>query len=266
MKKDPLGPEQGAGTRSTRGGVFAAVATPQRRLADRRFYVGMTLVLFAIVIAGFAPGIVKPDTRLAPLTWMVGLHGLIFTAWLVLFVVQTVLITSRKAGLHRRLGMAGGFLAVLMVVTGYTTAVAMARRGFDLSGDLNAAADPMMPLVFQLGDLVTFGVLVGLGVAYRRRAAIHKRMMFLATVGGLMSAPLAHAIGHIPLLRDKGAVILLPLVLLWLSHAVYDRISFGRIHPVSLWGAVAIFAWSNLRAALIGPSAGWHQFAAWLVD
>jgi hypothetical protein len=97
-------------TRSTRGEVFAVVATPQRRRADRRFYVGMTLVLFAIVIAGLAPGIVKPDTRIAPLTSMVGLHGLIFTAWLVLFVVQTVLITSRKAGLHRRLGMEGGLL------------------------------------------------------------------------------------------------------------------------------------------------------------
>lgn len=245
--------------------VFSAAATPQRRRADGKFYVGMTIVLFAIVIAGFGPGMLNTSTRLAPLTLMVGLHGLVFTAWLVLFVVQTALITSRKVGVHRRLGYAGALLAVLMVVTGYFTAISMARRGFDLSGDLNAADDPMMPLVFMLGDLVTFAVLVGLGVAYRQRPAVHKRMLFLATVGGLMSAPLAHVIGHVPALRDKPAIILVPLVLLWASHAVYDRLSFGRIHPVSLWGAVVLFVGSNLRATVIGPSAAWHQFGAWLV-
>lgn len=244
--------------------AFTAAATQQRRRADSRFYVGMTIVLFAIVIAGFGPGIVNTSTRLAPLTLMVGLHGLVFTAWLVLFMVQTALITSRKVGVHRRLGYAGALLAVLMIVTGYSTAISMARRGFDLSGDLNAAADPMMQLVFMLGDLVAFAVLVGLGVAYRQRPDIHKRMMFLAMVGGLMSAPLAHVIGHVPALRDKPAIILVPLVLLWVSHAVYDRLSFGRFHPVSVWGAVAIFIWSNLRAAIIGPSAAWHQFGAWL--
>jgi len=252
------------GTVVKKAEVFTAAATPQRRRADGRFYVGMTIVLFAIVIAGFGPGMFNPSTRLAPLSLMVGLHGLVFTAWLVLFMVQTALITSRKTRVHRRLGSAGALLAVLMVVTGYFTAISMARRGFDLSGDLNAASNPTMQLVFMLGDLIAFAVLVGLGVAYRQRPAIHKRMMYLATVGGLMSAPLAHVIGHFSALRDKPAIILVPLVLLWVSHAVYDRLSFGRFHPVSVWGAVAIFIWSNLRAAVIGPSAAWQQFGAWL--
>lgn len=246
--------------------TIPSLSTPTlRRQSDRRFYVGMTSILFVIVFAGFGPGIFDSTTRLAPLTFAVGIHGLVFTAWLVLFIIQSTLVTSGRLGLHRRLGVAGTALAVLMLITGYTTAVAMARRGFDLSGDLNASADPMIPLVFQLGDLVTFAVFVVLGIVYRRRSAAHKRFMYLAMVGGLMSAPLAHAIGHVPFLRDKGAVILVPLTLLWISHAVYDRISLGRIHPVSLWGAVAVFIWSNLRAGLIGPSATWHTFADWLV-
>lgn len=225
----------------------------------------MSFILFAIVIAGFGPGMIDPSTRLAPLTLMVGMHGMVFTAWLVLFLIQTVLISTGKRILHRKLGAAGAVLALLMIVSGCMTAVTMARRGFDLSGDLNAAADPMMKLVFQLGDLITFGVFLGLGIAYRRPAAAHKRLMYLATVGGLMSAPLAHVIGHIPALRDKGVMILIPLALLWMSHAVYDCLSMGRIHPVSLWGATVIFVWSNLRAIVIGPSATWHQFATWLV-
>jgi hypothetical protein len=36
----------------------------------------------------------------------------------------------------------------------------MVRRGFDLSGDINAQADPLFQLVFSLGDLVIFGAQV----------------------------------------------------------------------------------------------------------
>lgn len=235
-----------------------------KRRADGGFYLGMTVLMVLIVIAGFGPGIVDPSRRLAPLTPWVALHGVVFTAWLVLFAVQTRLVTTRRVGLHRRLGFAGAMLALLMVVSGYSTAVAMARRGFDLSGDQHVT-DPMIPLVFQLGDLIAFAILVGLGVAHRRKPAVHKRLMYLATVGGLMSAPLAHAIGHLPQLRDKPAVILLPLGLLWASHAIHDRISSGRIHPLSLWGGVILFLWSNLRAAFIGPSSAWHEFGEWLI-
>jgi hypothetical protein len=200
------------------------------------------------------------------MTLMVALHGAVFGAWLLLFAVQTTLVSSRNVATHRKLGAVGGVLAILMVGIGFKTAVELARRGFDLSGDLNSAANPFGLLAFQLGDLVTFTILIGLGIAYRRRADLHKRFMLLATVGPLMAAPLAHLMGHTPALRDKGPLILVPLVLLWSSHAVYDRLSRGRIHPVSLWGPVALFVWANLEATVIGPSAVWHRFAAWLIS
>jgi hypothetical protein len=47
--------------------------------------------------------------------------------------------------------------------------------------------------------------------------------------------------------------------------AIHDRVAKGRVHPISLWVALALFVWSNLRAAVIGPSAAWHQFAGWLI-
>jgi hypothetical protein len=224
----------------------------------------MSIVLFAIVIAGFGPALVHPIGRPAPLTLVVALHGVIFAAWLVLFVVQTSLISFRKVRMHRRLGYAGVALAMLMTVTGSATAIAMAHRGFDLSGDLIAGGDAVTQLAFQLGQLGSFAILFGLGIACRRRAAVHKRMIFLATVGGLMPAPLAHVFGHMPMLRDKGPIVLVPLVMLWASHAVYDRVSRGRIHPVSLWGGVALLLWSNIIAVLIAPSPAWRHFGAWL--
>ena len=154
-----------------------------------------------------------------------------------------------------------------MVVTAYLTAITMARRGFDLSGDLsNSPGGVREQLIFQLGDLVSFALLVTAAVWQRRRPAIHKRLMVLATAGGLMPATLAHVIGHSPALRQITApIILIPLTILYFATAVHDRWSEGRVHPVSLWVAVALLAWANLRAALIGPSTAWREFTDWLI-
>lgn len=102
----------------------------------------------------------------------------------------------------------------------------MARRGFDLSGDLNAEADPLGPqFLFPLSNLAEFSTLLAAGYWFRHRAEIHKRLMLLATVGGLMPAPLAHLIGHFPSLRDMGAIIVVPFAAFLFASAVYDRVS-----------------------------------------
>jgi hypothetical protein len=229
----------------------------------------MAIVALAIAIVGFAPALLDTSSRRAPITLAVGAHGVVFTAWLLLFLTQTLLVQRGRLIVHRRLGYSGVVLAVLMVVSGYATSIAMARRGFDLSGDFSAASDfnPLILLVFQLGDLVSFGILVAAAVWYRHHPDIHKRLMLLATVGALMPAALAHIIGHSAYLRDvKAPIILIPLAMLLFASAVHDRLSRSHIHPVSLWGAIALFVWANIRAAIIGPSDVWHRFAAWLIS
>jgi hypothetical protein len=242
--------------------------TKDLRRTEGRFYIAMAIVALAIATAGFAPAALDTDFRKGPLTLAVGAHGMIFSAWLALFLTQSILVPKGHFTAHRRLGYAGVGLAVLMVVSGYFTAITMARRGFDLSGDLiGANGNPLELLVFQLGDLLSFSILVASAVLLRRRPDVHKRLMLLATVGTLMPAALAHIIGHSPVLREINApIILIPLIALLSASAVHDRLSLGRIHPVSLWVAFALLAWANLRAAVIGPSDAWHQFAAWLID
>lgn len=238
---------------------------PAAQRGHPRFYVGMSLLMFAIVAAGFGPAIFNTAGRKAPATWPVILHGLIFTSWLVLFLTQALLVSTGRVAVHRRLGYAGVGLALLMVLSGFFTAIALSRRGFDLSGDLDIEADPLALMVFQLGDLFSFSVLVGLAVAYRRRSQVHRRLMLLATAGSLMAAPLTHLLSHFPSIRAVPPAILIPLLLLYSASAIHDRVTRGRIHPVSLWGAIALFVWANLRAVVIGPSQLWRQFAAWLV-
>jgi uncharacterized membrane protein YozB (DUF420 family) len=232
---------------------------------ESRFYIIMALVAMAIAIAGFGPTAV--GTRKGPLTLAVGAHAVVFSGWLLLFLTQTVLIKKRRISVHRRLGYVGAGLAVLMVVSGFITSIAMARRGFDLSGDLIGAPSDVPPLLaLQLGNLVNFAILVVAAVLLRRRSDVHKRLMLLATVGALMTAPLAHIIGHSPLLRAvKAPIILIPLIGLIFAGAVYDRLSRGRIHPVSLWIPLAFLIWDNVLAAVIGPSEVWRNFTAWLI-
>lgn len=246
---------------------IAAIEPPIPRRVEGRFYIGMALAAVGITMAGFGPAALDTASRRAPLTLAVAAHGAVFSAWLLLFLTQTLLVPTRRTVLHRRLGYAGVVLAVLMIASGYATAIAMARRGHDLSGDLiRATSNPLELLVFQLGDLISFSVLVGLAVWYRNRPEVHKRLMLLATIGALMPAALAHIIGHSPVLREMRApIILVPLVPLLFAGAVHDRLSRGRIHPVSLWVAVALLLWSNLRAAVIGPSDVWQKFATWLI-
>lgn len=248
--------------------VMTMPAATRVRRAEGRFFIGMALVAVATALAGFGPAIIDPASRKAPLTWAVGVHGVVFGAWLVLFLTQALLVSNRQMSVHRLLGCAGAGLAIIMLVSGYFAAITMARRGYDLSGDLiGESGDPLMVLVFQLGDLLCFGILVITGILLRWRPAVHKRLMLLATVGALMPAALSHVIGHSSFLRGfHPAIILIPYTAFLFAGAVHDRILLGRVHPVSLWVALAVFVWSNLRAVAIGPSALWREFAIWLIQ
>ena len=115
-----------------------------------------------------------------------------------------------------------------------------------------------------MGDLGTFVTLFGAGLLYRRRPEIHKRLMLLATVGMMTPASVAHFVGHN--LPGMPAMVPALLAVLFLAPAMCDRIRFGRFHRITLWGGILLFVWGNVRAVIIGPSAGWKRLAAWLIS
>lgn len=235
------------------------------RSVERWFYIGMAIATLLTVVAGFAPSIINTAGRKAPLTPLSTAHGVVSFAWLLVFLAQATLVATHRVPVHRRLGIAAAFLATVLVVLGCMTAIIMARRGFDLSGDLHIDSDPLLGMVNPLGDLVPFVILLVAGYWFRHRGDIHKRLMLLATVGGLMPAPLAHLIGHYPALNAKPTIIVVPIACFLFASAVYDRFSLGRIHPVSLWVAAGVFVWDLLLNVVIGPSAAWHHFARRLI-
>ena len=186
------------------------------------FYRGLGALAVALAVVGFAPGLLIPGHPRQTLTPLVATHAALCVAWLAFFLAQTSIVAARRTDLHRRIGWIGGPIAIALVVTGYFTAVAMARRGIALSGDPATARDPMGELVFPLGDLVTFAVLVGAGLFWRRRRAVHTRLMLFGTLGGLMPAALAHLVGYTPPFPGRQLFMPVSLAVLYATHAVYD--------------------------------------------
>src|SRR3954471_16425304 len=108
----------------------SAVRRPDAWARDRRFFTGIALAILATVFLGFAPSYYLKLVFGAPgvsgvpvLSPLMHVHGMIFTAWVVVFVVQTRLVAGRRLALHRRIGYGAAGLAVAMVVVGTLAAV-----------------------------------------------------------------------------------------------------------------------------------------------
>ena len=61
------------------------------------------------------------------------MHGFAFSAWMVLLLVQTSLVAANRTDIHKRLGVAGAGLGVLMMVLGAYVAISRVAAGLSLS-------------------------------------------------------------------------------------------------------------------------------------
>ncbi len=230
-----------------------------RRISDRPLYLLAALGISLIVLIGFARTYyLKGFFATPPLpSLVVHLHGIVMTAWVVLFLVQVSLVAKRRTKTHQRLGVLGAVLSALVVVVGVVTALYAAARG----------ATPGPPslefLIVPLGDMLVFAILIGAALYYRRRLDVHKRLMILAAVN--MMAP---AIARIPLgfISNGGALAFFGLTdICLLVFVAFDTIRHRRLHPVFLWGTLFVIAMQPLRLAL-GGTETWLRFATALVD
>ena len=228
-----------------------------RRRRERWFYVGMSIAILITVFAGFAPTYyLRPYFNTSPLMPLLHLHGFVFTSWVLLFIVQVGLVATHRTNIHRRLGIAGGVIAVLMILVGVSTAVIRARQGATPPG----GPSPLAFLVVPLGDMLVFAVLVGAGFYFRRRPDVHKRLMMLATIGIL-----AAAIARLPFaIMQAGPIAFFGLTDVFvLVCIVYDLVTLRRIHRATALAALLIVASQPLRL-VIGGTQAWLQFATWL--
>jgi hypothetical protein len=154
-------------------------------LVDRYFYFAMSLLFAAIVIWGFSHSIndnlFHPAIRRPFLLWI---HGAAFSGWVAFYIIQSLLVRTRKVRWHRFLGWFGVGLAAIMVPLGIAIAVIMGH--FDKYQLHVSDADTFLSVPF--GDMVLFPICVGLAIYWRKNPELHRRLLFISTCG-LLDAP-----------------------------------------------------------------------------
>lgn len=228
---------------------------------NRRFYTCFALGAFAILFAGFAHSYyLRPIFEAKALPLLLHLHGFLFTAWFVLFFIQARLIARHRIGLHRKLGVAGAFLAPLCACVAIRVAFNAGRRSF-LAHPASLTALGR-PFAMDFGTSLMFLALVAIALYLRRRPEIHKRIMVLACCSILFPA-----IGRIPFLFD--AIGLWGLVAITevppLTCILYDTVKQRRLHPAFGWGGVALLS-SFPAFMLVGSSDFWRILLSWLLS
>jgi hypothetical protein len=226
---------------------------------ERRFFGGMAVVLALTVLAGFSRTYYFNDFVAAPfeLSPLLKLHGAAYTAWMVLLVTQTTLIATHRVNLHRRLGVAGAALAVLMVVLGTMVAVSRTANGLMLDRGVPRLVFLAVPLV----GMIVFPCLLGAALWLRRRSAAHKRLVLIATLE-LVTA----GVSRLPVVETWGPLGFFGVIDLFvIALVVYDLVALKRVHPATLWGGLFFVASQPLRL-MIGGSATWLAVATWLTS
>jgi hypothetical protein len=264
----------------------AAVTSPRkviRRRTSRWFYVGLAVSVIAVSVAGFAPSIIDRSRRIAPATSLSVAHGILAVAWLLVFLTQATLVATHRPSVHRRLGAAGAVLALIMVVVTYASVVDWARRGYDVSGDIARVfstppgiAAPTVPsaefaagIFGVLAGPVIWGVLIAAALWYRHRPDIHKRLMFMA-LASVLDVPLLHVVGVLvswwPDLWVAGFVgSRVVVVAVLFASAINDKLSQGRVHPVSLWVALFLTVWEVAVVPVVISTPAWRDIAVRLI-
>lgn len=195
---------------------------------DHSFYFLMSLLAAVVVVYGFShtvkANLIHPPS---PRPTVLYFHVVIFTGWVVFFILQSTLVRTRNVKLHRQLGWFGLALGISISVVGVATAIAMMRLRLR-----EGRADAAQFLIVPLFDMLVFSLAFRLGFCLRKKPEFHQRLMLIATC-----SLTAAAFGRFP-------TTLLPknwfyagvdaLILLGMTR---DLLAAKRIHAVYLYGS-----------------------------
>src|ERR1700733_11883369 len=151
---------------------------------DRFFYTAAGAIFLVLIVLGFQQYIFHgkhvDGSAIAPVMLaIVVAHSSAIFAWIVMFFVQALLISTHNRRLHMTLGWGVVGIAALIVVTGSLVALRSIRVApeqviFDWPG-------PQFLLVMWT-EIALFAVFITIGVLNRKRPRIHRPMMVLASL------------------------------------------------------------------------------------
>lgn len=211
------------------------------------FYPWIALALAVVIIAGFSRTYYfRFLSDLPPLTWLVHLHGVVFTAWVALFIVQTRLIAARRVDLHMKAGIAGVVLAGLITIVSLWTMAALAATPRIRPSGLNNVQHTLI----NLTSTALFVGFFALGMWYRRRGHLHKRFMVLAMIA-ILSPATARLASTLGMFEYRDAFVMGVAAAFVFACLVHDWRKYRVVHPAFVIGGAMIVAswpWRNWAA------------------
>jgi len=230
--------------------LSTTTVTGRNGIVHRYFYFAMSLLLAAIVVAGFKRTVNDNLFHPAvPRPFILWIHGAAFAGWVIFFICQSTLVRIHKVSWHRSFGWFGAGLAAVMVPLGVTTAIIMAR--FDTVRLHQSGADAFLSIPFC--DMIVFGVCIALAIYWRTKPELHRRLIFIATCM-LMDAPF----GRFDYLFDHN--LFYPcLDLLILLGVARDLLVDRRVHKVYLYALPLLIVGQSLAVYMWRHNPSWWQ-------
>lgn len=223
---------------------MASLAKPHPIVAkDDRFFFVTSLIMAAIVVAGFSLMIVTGRSSFASPP-IVHAHAVVFMGWVVLYVTQNALVARGSIALHRRLGWIGAGWIVAMVVLGTVVTVRLVRLGhapFFFPSALFLVLNPV--------SILTFAGLTAAAIVRRRQTEWHRRLHFSGMA--LLLGPAYGRLLPMPFLIpyayevDFLAVLIFPII-----GIIADLCRSGKVHPAWWWGLGTIVGSTLLVEAI----------------
>jgi hypothetical protein len=230
-----------------------------RQAGERRVYTWAAIVALIVVFAGFAPTYYLKSAFGTPdLSTIKHVHGVVMTAWFVFFLAQVRLVATGNTLTHRKLGVLGVVLALLLVTVGMQVAIASARAGVTPLPSI----PPLVFLVMPIGELVIFTTLFTAAIVMRKRSPYHKRLMLLASVALLTPAMARLPFEFVQVGGPPAFFGLTDLVIL--GCIAFDTVKNRRVHPAFIVGFVVVVV-GQLGRLLVARTPEWMTFAKWLV-
>jgi hypothetical protein len=227
--------------------------------ARNPFFAVMAGVVAVTVFVGFAPtfylrSTFNPDRRLSLLLHV---HGFALSAWIVLFLAQTILIVRGSPALHRRLGWLMVGLAASILVLMSAAIVEQLQR-------VPATLPAPFALAFGMFDIIVFATLVGTAIHWRKRPDWHKRLMLSATLL-LVEAAVVRIVAFHGIHEPRYLMLsqYSSALLFFVPCFAYDWVTRRKIHPANIVGLTLIMldqlvqpvvlswpAWTSIANAL----------------
>jgi hypothetical protein len=229
------------------------MTVPRRPASGSKWlYPAIAVAMVATVIWGFWRSYYDPLIHgEAHRPWIIHLHARVFTAWMLIFVLQTSLPSLGRTDLHRRVGPVAMTYGMVVVVVGIAASILMpASRVTAGQMPLERAS---LVVLYNLTDILAFGGFIAAAVLLRRRPESHKRLVISAFV-----ALTGAAVGRV--LPNGSLLYLIVWLLPLLALIIIDILQTGKLHPVSLISIAVFVAVANkvtiLSASSVAPRMG----------